>query len=94
MAMSGSYRDNMTKADLQDYQELLFEYTKLINAIVRQRKKLKLSQQDLADKCCMSCSSIHKIETMKMVPRLDALINIMNHLELHLRVMPNNMPRF
>ena len=60
----------------------------IISAIISKRTALGLSQRELAALCNIPQSSIARIETSKITPRLDTLIHIMNHLGLSLTVTP------
>lgn len=72
----------------QAQEETLFlkSYAETIHAIVHQRRYLHLTQQALADKCHLSRTTISKIETMNLVPKLDILIRILHHLNLDITI--------
>ncbi len=72
----------------QAQEEAMFlkSYAEVIHAITHQRKCLHLTQQALADKCHLSRTTISKIETMSVVPKLDILIRILHHLKLDITI--------
>ena len=60
----------------------------IISAIIQQRGALGLSQRDLADLCGIPQSSVARIESSKITPRLDTLLKILKQLNLTLAVIP------
>lgn len=58
----------------------------IISDMIRQRSALGLSQRDLAELCDIPQSSIARIETGKITPRLDTLLKIFKQLGLTLSV--------
>ena len=58
----------------------------IISDMIRQRSAMGLSQRDLAEMCDIPQSSIARIETGKLTPRLDTLLKILKQLGLTLRV--------
>ncbi len=70
----------------QEETFFLKSYAEVIHAITHQRKCLHLTQQALADKCHLSRTTISKIETMRLVPKLDILIRILHHLQLDIMI--------
>ena len=61
----------------------------IISALINQRTSLGLSQRELAALCDIPQSSIARIETNKIVPRLDTILHILNRLGLTLTVTAN-----
>lgn len=59
----------------------------IISDMIRQRSAMGLSQRDLAEMCDIPQSSIARIETGKITPRLDTLLKILGQLGLTLRVV-------
>ena len=57
-----------------------------ISDMIRQRSAMGLSQRDLAEMCDIPQSSIARIETGKITPRLDTLLKILKQLGLTLSV--------
>ena len=85
------YKDHVKQTDPLG-KELLEEAeaeAAIISAIISQRNSLGLSQRDLAALCNIPQSSIARIETSKITPRLDTLLHILNQLGLTLTVTPN-----
>lgn len=62
----------------------------IISDMIRQRSAMGLSQRDLAEMCDIPQSSIARIETGKITPRLDTLLKILGQLGLTLRVVKND----
>ena len=58
----------------------------IISDMIRQRSAMGLSQRELADLCDIPQSSIARIETGKITPRLDTLLKILKQLGLTLCV--------
>jgi predicted transcriptional regulator len=85
------YKDHVKQTDPIG-KELIEEAeaeASIISAIINQRTSLGLSQRELAALCNIPQSSIARIETNKITPRLDTLIHILNSLGLTLTVIPN-----
>ncbi len=61
----------------------------IVSAMVKQRKKLGLSQHDLARQCGVEQSSIERIESCQTTPDLRTLIHIFQNLGLKLTISPN-----
>lgn len=57
-------------------------------AMIQQRKNLGLSQRDLAKLCDMPQSSVARIESGKIIPKLDTMIRLLKQLDLKLTVSP------
>ena len=64
--------------DIKEAEELAY----IISAIIDRRKKLGLSQRELATMCGIPQSSIARIESFKTTPNIITLINIFKHLGL------------
>ncbi len=78
------YKDYLNSID-QDASEDIEEAEQLayiISAIIDRRKKLGLSQRDLAKMCDVPQSSIGRIESCKTMPNISTLLNIFKHLGL------------
>ena len=58
----------------------------IISDMIRQRSAMGLSQRELAEMCDIPQSSIARIETGKITPRLDTLLKILKQLGLTLSV--------
>ncbi len=58
----------------------------IISDMIKQRSAMGLSQRDLAELCDIPQSSIARIETGKITPRLDTLLKILKQLGLTLSV--------
>ena len=84
------YKEQVKKTDPIG-RELLEEAeaeAAIISAIISQRNSLGLSQRELAALCDIPQSSIARIETNKITPRLDTLLHILSQLGLTLKVAP------
>ena len=78
------YKDYLNSID-QDASEDIEEAEQLayiISTIIDRRKKLGLSQRDLAKMCNIPQSSIGRIESCKTIPNISTLLNIFKHLGL------------
>jgi len=62
--------------------------SKIVGAMIEQRKNLNLSQKTLAELCGIPQSSVARIESGKSSPNISTLINIFNHLGLCITVQP------
>ena len=60
------------------------EQSQIISVIIQQRTALGLSQRDLADICKMPQSSIARIESLQITPKLSTLLKIIKPLGLKL----------
>ncbi|MDD3239636.1 MAG: helix-turn-helix domain-containing protein [Lachnospira sp.] len=74
--------DSNAAKDLEEAEEL----SSIISAVIDKRTKLGLSQRDLAALCGIPQSSVARIESYKITPKLDTLIKIMHPLGLKLTV--------
>lgn len=72
--------------DIKEAEELAY----IISAIIDRRKKLGLSQRDLAKMCNVPQSSIGRIESCKTTPNISTLINIFKHLGLSFTITEIN----
>ncbi len=62
----------------------------LISATIKAREEAKLSQRDLAEKTGIKQSAIARIERMKVSPRVDTLMHLLNQIGYTLKVVPLN----
>ncbi|WP_243119976.1 helix-turn-helix domain-containing protein [Clostridium tertium] len=63
---------------------------KEIGSIIKEARKSKnMTQQFLADKCCLSRSYISDIESGRYSPSLETLLNISSELEINLNLFKN-----
>lgn len=60
----------------------------IVTAMIQQRKNLGLSQRDLAKLCDMPQSSVARIESGKIIPKLDTIVRLLKQLGLKLTVSP------
>ncbi len=74
--------DPNCKSDLEEVEAV----AKVISAIVAKRTEMGISQRDLAALCNVPQSSVARIESFKITPKLDTIIKIMSPLGLHLTV--------
>jgi len=58
----------------------------IIGSIVKQRNELNISQRDLADITGLSQSTIARIESFKITPKLDTVLLLMSKLGMRLTV--------
>lgn len=76
--------DNTAKKDMEDIENI----AAIVSAMIQQRNSLGISQRELAALCDMPQSSIARIESMQITPKLDTLLKIMRPLGLGLSVTP------
>lgn len=67
----------------EDYNRVRKEY-ELIEQIVRIRKKLNITQAELAKKANVSQQAISRLEKEKHIPKIDTLLKIVDGLGLKL----------
>ena len=60
----------------------------IISAMIKQRSELGMTQRQLASLCNIPQSSVARIESNRITPRLDTLLKILNQLGLTLNVTP------
>ena len=74
--------------------KISFNYTdyeaNLIDAIIKRRKKLKLTQQNIADMIDAPQSTIARFEAKLVTPRFETVIKICNVLNISLNIVDNN----
>lgn len=78
--------DQDASDDIEEAEQLAY----IISAIIDRRKKLGLSQRDLAKMCNVPQSSIGRIESCKTTPNISTLINIFKHLGLSFTITEIN----
>lgn len=76
--------DTTAKKDIEDIEII----ATIVSAMIAQRNSLGISQRELAALCDMPQSSIARIESMQITPKLDTLLKIMKPLGLKLTVTP------
>ena len=72
-----------TKLILEEAETL----AKIIAEIIDKREELGYSQRDLAKICKLPQSSIARIESLRVMPKIDTLLTIMHPLGLSLSVI-------
>ncbi len=70
--------DQDASDDIEEAEQLAY----IISTMIERRKKLGLSQRDLAKVCNVPQSSIGRIESCKTMPNISTLLNIFKHLGL------------
>lgn len=78
--------DQEASDDIEEAEQLAY----IISTIIDRRKKLGLSQRDLAKMCNVPQSSIGRIESCKTIPNISTLINIFKHLGLSFTITEMN----
>ena len=71
---------NITKEDIEEMEEL----ASIINIIINRRTELGISQRELAEICGLPHSSVARIESCAVKPKIETLIKIMRPLGLTL----------
>ncbi len=86
------YKDYVKEVDPITAQELneVESISAIISIIVQQRTAMGISQRELAAMCGIPQSSVARIESCKTTPTLGTLLNIFQHLGLHLTVTVSN----
>lgn len=72
--------DNFVRDEL-DYatpveKETIQQMAILVNAIVRRRKELGLSQQEVGDRAGMTQAQVARLENQATVPRMETLLKV------------------
>ena len=78
--------DQDASDDIEEAEQLAY----IISAIIDRRKKLGLSQRELATMCGIPQSSIGRIESCKTTPNISTLLNIFKHLGLSFTITEMN----
>lgn len=71
-----------SKREMEEIEEL----SALISAVIKQRNDLGLTQRELAELCGLPQSSVARIETMKIVPKLDTFLKLLRPLGLKMTI--------
>ena len=82
------YKEYVKSSD-KDAKKIIEEVeaeAEIIGALIQQRAALGLSQRDLAALCDIPQSSVARIESNKITPRLDTILKLLNEMGLTLRV--------
>jgi ribosome-binding protein aMBF1 (putative translation factor) len=58
----------------------------VLSAMIRKREELGMSRRELAEKCGLSESSVRRIESFEISPKIDTLLRILWSLGLGLSV--------
>lgn len=72
--------NTITKEDIEEMEDL----ANIISTIIEKRNELGMSQRELADICGLPHSSIARIESCAVKPKVETLIKIMKPLGLTL----------
>ena len=72
--------DSIVKTDIEEMETL----ATIVSKIIERRNELGYSQRDLAKLCGLPHSSVARIETYTVMPKVDTLIKIMIPLGLKL----------
>ncbi len=64
--------------------EISSKVADIVLALIEERVKKGLTQQQLADKCGMKQSAIARMESIESIPRLDTVIRVATALEMKL----------
>lgn len=74
--------DPELKSDIEEIESI----SSIVGAMIEQRNALGISQRDLAAMCGMPQSSVARIESYKISPKLDTLLKLLKPLGLSLKV--------
>lgn len=82
------YKDYVKSLDPDSKREMeeIEELSTLISAVIKQRNDLGLTQRELAELCGLPQSSVARIETMKIVPKLDTFLKLLRPLGLKMKI--------
>jgi predicted transcriptional regulator len=82
------YKDHVKTLTPENKQEIeeIKNLASIVDAMIKQRKALGISQRKLASICGITQSSIARIETLKTAPNLDTLFKILHPLGLKLTI--------
>ena len=65
-------------------------YADIISRIITARKNANLTQRELANKCEIKQSAIARMESMKVVPRIDTILRIAAYLNIQIGIVKEN----
>lgn len=63
----------------------------IIDRLIEERHRQKLTQRDLAQACCLPQSVIARLESKRNVPQLDTLLKIADALSCEIAVIPSGV---
>ncbi|MBS3986908.1 MAG: helix-turn-helix transcriptional regulator [Erysipelothrix sp.] len=75
--------DNNTKKEIEEIEI----FASIVSEMIARRHFLGLTQRDLSTLCGIPQSSLARIETFRIVPKIDTLLKIMKPLGLKLSVI-------
>ena len=84
------YKEYVKKIDSNNDIEEVEQMACIISTMTNRRKKLGLSQRDLAKMCNVPQSSIGRIESCRTTPNISTLLNIFKHLGLSFTITEMN----
>lgn len=64
------------------------KYTNIIDCLIEQRHKQKMTQKELAEAACLTQSVIARIESKKTIPQLDTLLKVTTALGCDITITP------
>ncbi|MBQ2840092.1 MAG: helix-turn-helix transcriptional regulator [Oscillospiraceae bacterium] len=65
------------------------KFERIIDDLIMRRKKLGITQLELAEMAELAQPAISRLESKRTVPQLDTLIKVADALGCELKVMPN-----
>lgn len=74
--------DDVNRIEIEELEM----HAKIVSEIIARRNSLGLSQRDLAAICGIPQSSLARIETFKIIPKMDTVLKIMKPIGLGLTV--------
>lgn len=82
------YKDYVKGLDADSKKEMeeIEDLSALISAVIKQRNDLGMTQRELAELSGLPQSSVARIETMKITPKLDTFLKILHPLGLKLTI--------
>jgi predicted transcriptional regulator len=82
--VESSLLSTLSKEELEDIDRL----TDLVSSVINQRVRLKLTQQELADRAGLKQSAVARFEKLGAVPRIDTLCRLAKVLGLQVKLEP------
>lgn len=82
------YKENVKRISADDKRQIeeIELLAAIIGELINRRQELGLTQRDLARECGMPQSSVARIESFKMIPKLDTMIRLTKPLGLKILI--------
>ena len=82
------YKNHVKSIDAQSRKSMgeMEEIAAIVSSMIERRTALGISQRMLAERCGLPQSSVARIESFKMTPKINTLLKLMQPLGLKLQV--------